>query len=39
MFLTDKGTKIVDKGLIGTRIRELRQKEGLSQAEFGERMH
>ena len=38
MFLPEKGTEIVDKGLIGSRIREVRQGKGLSQAEFGERI-
>ena len=38
MFLPEKGTEIVDKGLIGSRIRELRKGKGLSQAEFAERI-
>lgn len=38
MFLPEKCTKIVDKGQIGTRIRELRLGKGISQAEFGERI-
>lgn len=38
MFLPDKGTDIVDKCLIGSRIRDVRKGKGLSQAEFGERI-
>lgn len=38
MFLPEKGAEIVDKEMIGPRIREVRKGEGLNQAEFGERI-
>ena len=38
MFLPEKGTEVVDKGLIGSRIRDVRKRKGLSQTEFGERI-
>ena len=38
MFLPEKDTEVVDKGLIGSRIRDVRMGKGLSQAEFGKRI-
>lgn len=38
MFLPEKDIEIVNKGLIGSMIREVRQGKELTQAEFGERI-
>ncbi len=38
MFLPEKETEIIDKGLIGSKIKDVRVRKGLSQAEFGKRI-